>query len=173
MKSFLLASGIAAALGFGILMADVHTDYDHSADFGAFHTYSWLKVDAGDSLWADRIRQAVDSQLSAKRFTQQPSGGDVAVAAIGRTREEQNYTTFYDGLGGGWFWRGLGGGTATTTVSETPVGTLTVDMFDPMTKKLIWRATSTNTLSKNADKNTKTLDNAVADMFKKFPPKGE
>ena len=47
----------AAALlaGMGVLFAMVRTDYDHHADFSRFHTYSWIKVQAGDSLWADRI----------------------------------------------------------------------------------------------------------------------
>jgi Protein of unknown function (DUF3300) len=33
----------------------VTTDYDHSANFSQYKTYSWIKVQAGDSLWADRI----------------------------------------------------------------------------------------------------------------------
>jgi len=173
MKTFFF-SAIVASLGIGFLLADVHTDYDHSADFRSFRTYSWIKVDAGNSLWTERIRQAVDQQMMAKGLTQQQSGGDIAVAAMGRTTERQTYNTFYDGLGGGWFWRGFDPeGMATTSVQETPVGTLSVDMFNPTTKKLIWRATSTKTLSENSDKNTKKLDDAVADMFKKFPPKGE
>jgi len=47
---------------------------------------------------------------------------------------------------------------STTTVQETPVGTLTVDMFDAKSKKLIWRSTSTETLSNKPEKNTKKLD---------------
>jgi hypothetical protein len=173
MKAVLYSFIGFAVLSFGILLADVHTDYSHSTDFSAYKTYSWLKVDAGNSLWVDRIRHAVDAEMSARGLTLQPSGGDVALAAMGRTREEQNYTTFYDGMGGGWFWHGFGDGVATTSVQEVPVGTLTVDMFDSRTKKLIWRGTSTQTLSEKPEKNTKKLDDAIADMFKKFPPQGE
>jgi hypothetical protein len=174
MKHLQHAVAAVAIIGAGIMMADVKTDYNHSTDFHNYRTFSWLKVDASNSLWDDRIKRAVESQLTAKGLTMQPSGGDLVVTAMGRTTEQQNYTTFYDGLGGGWFWRGFGGdGIATTTVQETPVGTLSVDLFDSKTKKLVWRATSTNTLTKNADKNTRKLDDAVKDMFKKFPPKGE
>lgn len=175
MKIFLLATGACAVLGLGVLMAAVKTDYDHSADFAGYHTFSWLKVDAGNSLWTDRIKQAVDRQLAARGWTEQPGGGDVAITAMGRTTEQQTYDTFYDGLGG-WGWRrfgGLGMGETTTTVENTPVGSLNVDMFDARTRKLIWRGSSTETLSGKADKNTEKLDKAVADMFKKFPPKGE
>jgi hypothetical protein len=176
MKTFLFTTGAIAVLGFGILMAEVKTDYDHSADFAGYHTFSWLKVDASNPLWTDRIKQAVGQQLSAKGWTEQPSGGDVSVAAMGRTRQEQTYNTFYDGLGGGWGWRrfgGMGMGEATTTVEDTPVGSLNVDLFDSRTKKLIWRGTASQTLSSKPEKNTEKLDKAVADMFKKFPPKGE
>lgn len=176
MKTLLFTTGAIAVFGFGILMAEVKTDYDHSADFAAYHTFSWLKVDASNTLWTDRIKQAVGQQLSAKGWTEQPSGGDVSVAAMGRTRQEQTYNTFYDGLGGGWGWRrfgGIGMGEATTTVEDTPVGSLNVDLFDSRTRKLIWRGTSTETLSSKPEKNTEKLDKAVADMFKKFPPKGE
>jgi hypothetical protein len=173
MKNVLITTSALALLGFGLLLADVKTDYSHSTDFKAYKTYSWLKVDASNSLWTDRIRKAVDKQLSAKGWTMQTGGADVAVAAIGRTRNEQSYTTFYNGLGGGWAWRGFNNSTATTRVEETPVGTLTVDMFDAKSKQLVWRSIATETLSDKPEKNTKKLDDAVADMFKKFPPKSE
>ncbi len=174
MKRHLFATIALTAAGFGLAMADVHTDYDHAADFRALKTYSWLKVDAGNSLWTDRIRKDVDQQLASKGLTMQPSGGDVRVSALGRVTEQQSYTTFYDGMGGGWGWRGFGDlGFSTTTPEETPVGTLTVDMFNPHTKKLIWRGVSTKTLSGKSEKNEKKLESAVADMFRKFPPKGE
>lgn len=172
MKRFLLMLGIVGLTGFGALMAEVKTDYRHSVDFGKYHTYSWLKVDAGNPLWVDRIRRAVDEELTAKGWSMVPSGGDVSVSAFGSTREQPSMQTFYDGLGGGWGWWGFGDlGESTTTVQNTEVGTLVVDIFDSNTKKLIWRGTATNTLSDHPDKNEKKLEHNVAEMFKKFPPK--
>ena len=172
MKKALWCFGVFTAIGIGLLMADTKVDYSHSTNFASFRTYSWLRVEAGNNLWTDRIRVAVDKELTAKGLTLQPSGGDLGVAAMGRTRQEQTYTTFYDNIGGGWFWRGLGPTTATTTVEETPIGTLTLDMFDASSKKLVWRGVSTKTLSDNPEKNEKKLEDAVNDMIKKFPPKG-
>ena len=57
---------VAAAFAGIIWAASVSTDYDHKADFGRYHTYSWLGVKAGNSLWQDRITSAVDAQLAAK-----------------------------------------------------------------------------------------------------------
>ncbi len=54
---------------------------------------------------------------------------------------------FYDGFGGGWFWRGCGPDLATTPTVTTPVGTLIVDIFDAHTKHLIWRGMAQKTLS--------------------------
>ena len=157
---------VGAAL---LIAADVKTDYSHSTDFGQFHTYSWMNVKAGNSLWMDRIKRDVDAQLATKGWTAVPSGGDAAVSAFGSTREQPTLQTYYDGFGGGWFWRG-GPDFATTTVENTPVGTLVVDIFDARDKKLIWRGTASNVLSDHPEKNEKKLEDSVQDMFKHFPP---
>jgi hypothetical protein len=163
---------LAAATTGAVLLfaADVKTDYSHSVDFGQFHTYSWLKVDAGNPLWVDRIKRDVDAQLNAKGWMQVPSGGDAGVSAFGATHERQTLQTFYDGFGGGWRWGGFGPDLATTTTVNTPVGTLVVDIFDAHNKQLIWRGTSDRTLSDKPEKNEKKLEDSVQSMFKHFPP---
>ena len=148
----------------------VKTDYDHSANFGQYKTYSWEKVQTKDPLLVDRIKSAVNSALTAKGWTEVPSGGDVEVFAIETTRNQQTLDTFYNGFGGGRRW-GFGGyGDATTTVETYKVGTLVVDLFDAKTEKLIWRSSSSDTLSDKADKNTKNLNKGTNKMFQHFPP---
>lgn len=169
MKRHALRVLIPMFAGAFLLLASVKTDYDHSADFSRYKTYSWISARAGNDLWADRIMQDVDGQLAAKGWTKVEAGGDATVSAFGRTRNEQTLETYYTGFPG-WRWRGFGDGAAVTTVENTPVGTLVVDLFDGATKKLIWRASSTDTLSEKPEKNEKKLENAVADMFKHFPP---
>ncbi|MCU1233860.1 MAG: hypothetical protein JWP63_1827 [Candidatus Solibacter sp.] len=159
-------AGMFALLAF----ASVTTDYDHKADFEKYHTYSWIKAKASDPLWEDRIMEAVDKQLTAKGWQKVPSGGDASVVAIGTTRTEPTFTTFYDGMPG-WYWQGFG--TATTTVDYNKVGTLVVDIFDSATKHLIWRGVATDTLSSKPEKNDKKLDEAAKKMFEKFPPKSK
>jgi hypothetical protein len=168
MRKYRLLALAALAIGF-IFAAEIKTDYDHSADFSRYRTYSWIKVDAGNSLWSDRITRDVDAQLAAKGLTRVASGGDLGVSAFGSTHNQQSLETFYTGFGGGWFWRGLGGD-ATTEVISTPVGSLVVDVFDGQTKHLVWRATSSESLTGNPEKNEKKLEHEVVDMFKRFPP---
>jgi len=151
----------------------VKTDYDRSANFAQYKTYSWEQVRTKDALDIDRIKASVNAALTAKGWTQVDSGGDVSIVAMEITRNQQTLNTFYDGFGGGWGWRRFGGGgfgEATTTTETYKVGTLVVDLFDTKTKQLIWRGASSDTLSDNSNKNIKNLDKGVEKMFKQFPP---
>jgi hypothetical protein len=150
----------------------VKTDYDRAADFGRYKTYSWEKVQTQDALWVDRIKSAVNATLSAKGWTEVPSGGDVAVVAMEVTQNHRTLNTFYNGFGGGWRWGG-GFADATTTVDTYKVGTLIVDLFDAKTKKLIWRGSASDTLSNKSDKNIENLDKGVQKMFDHFPPESK
>ena len=151
----------------------VKTDYDRSANFAQYKTYSWAQVKTKDALDVDRIKAAVNAALAAKGWTQVDSGGDVSIVAMEIARNQQTLSTFYDGFGGGWGWRRFGGGgfgEATTTTETYKVGTVVVDLFDTKTKQLIWRGAASDTLSNNSDKNIKNLNKGVEKMFRKFPP---
>jgi hypothetical protein len=157
----------------------VKTDYDHSANFERYHTYSWGAVKA-DPLWVDRIKQAVDTQLQAKGWQLVPSGGDAVVFATGNVKSQKQLQTVYDGFGpgwgAGWGWGGWGWGGpgfATTTETEQPVGNVVIDIFDASTKKLIWRGMSQRDLSNKTSKNIEALNKDVEKMFKDFPPKSK
>ena len=169
---------ICASVGIALLLASasfaqqVKTDYDRSADFSHYKTYSWEKVQTQDPLWAGRIKEAVNSALQAKGLTPVASGGDIAIVAIEMTKNQQTLNTFYDGFGGGWRWGG-GFGNATTTVDNYKVGTLVVDLFDANSKQIIWRGSSSDTLSDKSDKNIKNLDKGVQKMFDHYPPSGK
>jgi len=164
-----LSAGISAA-------QQVKTDYDRAADFAQYKTYSWEHVKTKDPLFVDRIKNAVNATLAARGWTQVETGGDISIVAIQMTSNQQTLNTFYNGFGGGWGWRRFGGGgigEATTTTETYKVGTLVVDLFDAKTKKLLWRGSSSDTLSNNSDKNIKNLDKGVEKMFKQFPPSTE
>jgi len=166
---------IFASIGVTLLLASasfaqqVKTDYDRSTDFSHYKTYSWEKVQTSDPLWVDRIKEAVNSALATKGLTPVASGGDIAIVAIEMTKNQQTLNTFYDGFGGGWRWGG-GFGNATTTVDNYKVGTLIVDLFDANSKQIIWRGSSSDTLSDKSDKNIKNLDKGVQKMFDHYPP---
>ena len=163
---------ICATASFG---QQVKTDYDRSADFTQYKTYSWEQVQTQNPLWADRIKAAVNSALAAKGWTQVQSGGNVSIMAMEMTQSHQTLNTYYDGLGGGWGWGrrfgGIGSGFGETTTTEDTyrVGTLVVDLFDSSSKKLIWRGSLKDVLSDKSDKNIKNLDKGVVKLFNHFP----
>jgi len=167
----LLSAPLAVvALAFA---AEVSVDYNHHADFSRYKTYSWMGVQAGNSLWRDRIMSAVDGQLAAKGMTRVEGRGDIAVSAFGKLTETDTIETFYSGFPG-WDWRGWAGmGTATSTVIPERVGNLMVDVFDGATKQLLWRGAASEVLSSKAEKNEKKMEEAVDKMFKKFPPESK
>jgi Domain of unknown function (DUF4136) len=178
MKSHKILFSVVTLIGMMFLFAgtssahQVKTDYERGANFGQYKTYSWEHVKTEDPLLVDRIKDSVNAALAAKGLTLVDSGGDVSILAIEITRNQQTLSTFYNGFGGGWGWRRFGGGfgEATTTTEIYKVGTLVVDLFDTKTKKLLWRGTSSDTLSNNSNKNIKNLDKGVEKMLKQFPP---
>src|SRR5712664_2548782 len=111
-----LQSKIATSVGLMLLLAcvsfaqHVKTDYDRSANFGQYKTYSWEKVKTQNPLDADRIKSAVNASLGAKGWIMVDSGGDISIVAMEITKNQQTLNTFYDGFGGGWGWRRFGGG---------------------------------------------------------------
>jgi hypothetical protein len=168
---------VLASITCGLLFANasfaqqVKTDYDRNAHFSQYKTYSWEKVQTEDQLWVSRIKDAVNAAMAARGLTPVDSGGDIAIVAIEMSKNQQTLNTFYDGFGGGWGWRRGGGfGDATTTTENYKVGTLIVDLFDAHAKTLIWRGSSSDTLSDKSDKNIKNLDKGVQKMFDHFPP---
>lgn len=166
---FVIACVTAVFMCCLVLVAqDVHTDYSHQLPWGQFHTYSWSRVQTDNPLWTPRIQQAVDTELQKKGWRRVDSGGQVTVSAVGAVRNQKEYETFYNGMGG-WRWGGFGD-EATTTVVNQPIGTLVVDMYDSANKQLIWRGVAADTLSEKPQKNEKKLEKTADKMFKDFPP---
>ena len=168
-RKIFASAGIVLLAATASFAQQVKTDFDRNTDFSQYKTYSWEKVQTQDPLWVDRIKEAVNAALASKGWTQVPSGGNVAIVAVEMTRNQRTLNTFYNGFGGGWRWGG-GFGNATTTVDNYKVGTLVVDLFDANSKKVIWRGSSSDTLSSKSDKNIKALDKGVEKMFDQFPP---
>jgi Domain of unknown function (DUF4136) len=169
-KPIIFAIAIITLMTIPSVAQQVKTDYDRSANFSQYKTYSWTSVKSKDPLLVDRIKGAVNSTLSAKGLTQVESGGDLSINAMEITKNQQTLNTFYDGFGG-WRWGGFGN--TTTTTDTYKVGTLVIDLFDSQSKGLVWRGSASDTLSSNSDKNIKNLNKGVEKMFKHFPPEAK
>jgi hypothetical protein len=170
-KTSMLLIAMIMLMTIPSLAQQIKTDYDRTANFNQYKTYSWSSVKTKDPLLVDRIKSAVNSTLAAKGLTQVDSNGDLSVTAMEITKNQRTLKTFYDGGFGGWRWGGFGD--ATTTAETYKVGTLVVDLFDTQSKGLVFRGSSSDTLSSNSDKNIKNLNKGVEKMFKHFPPEAK
>ena len=167
LTALLLFGGVAFA-------QDVQFDYDRSANFSAYKTYQWVdykRVEIGDQLLDQDIKRAVDEQLAAKGLRRVENGGDLFVgyqAAISQEKQFDGLGWGGPGWGGGWG----GFGEAHVTSSTIDIGKLTIGLFDPATKQLVWRGAAAKTLDikKDPDKNYRTLEKAMAKLFKNYPP---
>lgn len=88
------------AVTTAVFADSVAVDYDHEARFRRVKTYSWSEVHTSDSIWNDRVRHAIDRELTAKGWTEVPRGGDVSIAAIEKTSIHRQFDTYYDGFDG-------------------------------------------------------------------------
>jgi len=101
----------------------------------------------------DRIKSAVNSALAAKGWTEVPSGGDVEVFAIETTQNQQTLDTFYNGFGGGRRWGFAADWRRHHDRRDLQSGNLGSRSLRCKTEKVIWRSSSSDTLS---DKPTRT-----------------
>ncbi len=150
---------------------DIHFNYDRSANFSSYKTYQWVDIPGGvvtDQLMDQNIKQAVDEQLKLKALTRVESNADLFIGYQAAVTQEKS-VSFY-GTGPRWY-----GGTVTGETSTISVGKLVVDLYDPARKQLIWRGDATKTLDpkKDPDKNYRTLQKAMAKLFKNYPPQSK
>jgi hypothetical protein len=178
MKIRILCAFVVATLLFTTsASAILLVDYDRRVNFSKYKTYSWGVVMTGDTMWDQRLKDAVESALAAKGWTQVPSDGDVVVNSLVILRAEHSAQTFgsadfyqtfgWGGFGGGF---GTGFGSATTTTNSYPVGTLLIHLNDGASKALLWRGLADGNVSSKPDKAIKKLNDNVRTMFKDFPP---
>src|ERR1700730_14979608 len=102
---FLMLVTSLLVLVTSVFAEEIRTDYDHHVNFSEYKTYSWAKVETSDSIWDERVKEAVDKELAAKGCTKVPPVGDVSVVPIGTARTKPALRTFYDGFDG-WYWGG-------------------------------------------------------------------
>jgi len=154
-----------------LLAQDVKTNYMPGTDFSKYKTYKWVTIEGGqhpNQIVDAEIKRAVDAQLVAKGLTKTDSDkADVYVGYQVAVDQEKQWNGY--GMGGGMRW----GGMATATSSTINVGTLVLDMYDPIQKKLVWTGNATKTIdpSKSQEKNQQNLDKSMQKLLKNYPPK--
>lgn len=163
-RTFLLLAFCLSASGQKILI-----EYDQAADFARYHTFA---IRAGrlnspnpalnSELVKKRIESDISKYLRARGLEDAGAGrSDLNVRyTLGavRKREVEAYPAG---------WRGWG-----TRVVRVPYteGTLVIDLRDPATRSLVWRAIAREDKG-DASKIEGKLDDMVKKSLEKYPPK--
>ena len=141
----------------------VSVDYDKEADFSKLKTYAWQSGQpALNSLIHKRIVNAIDGQLASKGWTKTESAPNAIVVYYAAVDQQRQFNAW----GSGPRWSGNG------TVKEETIliGQLVVDIYEASTEQLLWRGFASDTATDNPAKNEKKMNQAVAKLFKQFPP---
>jgi hypothetical protein len=162
-----LALGLLIA--FGAFAQKITVEFDQAADFTKYKTFA---IRAGQlnspnpALNSELVKKQIDndieSKLTAKGLTKVTTGAsDLNVRYTLGTRRNVETEAYPAG------WRGLG-----TRIVRVPYaqGTLVIDLRDPTTRSLVWRAIATDEKS-DATKLQGKLDDMVRKSIDKYPPK--
>jgi hypothetical protein len=177
-----LVTCLIAALAIPAMAAaqKVSYDYEKNANFAGFKTYAHKEGTAvGQQLIDDRITAAITAELALKGFSKAETNPDVFVVYHVAFDQEKDISTFSSGYGGGygpygWGWGGgWAGGTTTTQVRDILIGTLVIDIADAKKGELAWRGMGVKEVNTQAkpEKRDKSINSAVAKIFKNYPPK--
>lgn len=178
---------IFLALGLVALMAacspalKVTSDYDQNVNFSQYKTFNFYNLKTSGSvsqLNAERIANAIRAELSAKGLKEVNSNPDLMVNAVTLVKEKQqvNATTNYYGYGGLYrpygYWGGMGMGSGYTTVSTYNYkdGSLTIDIVDTKTNKMVWQGIGNKEIDKSPKDPDAAINEAVKAILAKFPP---
>lgn len=168
MKSLILTLTLILPAAPSALAQKVVVQFDQAADFSRYRTFAIRDGQLNSrnpALNSELVRKQIDADiergLTAKGLTMVAGRADLNVRYhLGAARRAQ-----VEAYPAGW--RGLGTRYVRVPVTE---GTLVIDLRDPSTRSLVWRAIASEEKSDPAKLEGK-LDDMVKKSLKKYPPK--
>lgn len=163
-----LALVMAVACSAVAFAQKVTAEFDESVDFKKFKTFAIREGEIkspspalNSELTKKRIETEIEKALVAKGLTRTTGRADLNVFYnLGSFRGTET-----EAVPAGW----RGRQTRVIKVQNTQ-GTMVIDMRDPSTKSLVWRAVATED-EPNPSKLAEKLDDMVKKAIKEYPPK--
>ena len=149
----------------------VSTDYDRSANFATYKTYSYhqkgldkLKVNDLDK---KRLLTSIDAQMAAKGFTKVNSDADLVVNLLTSTKEQVSVNNNNWGYGPYGYYGGYYGG---NSISSYQAGTIVIDIIDDKKNVLVWQGVGSDLNLSNISAKAERIPKAIEEILTKFPP---
>jgi hypothetical protein len=159
----------------------VHSDYDKTANFTQYKTFSMYKTesmtDAISQLNAQRINDAIRAEMIKKGFQETDANPDLFVNAVAILKDRTSVTASTDfyGYGGAYrpYYWGAGSGYSSTTnynVDHYKDGSLIIDIVEASSKKLLWQGIGNREIDGPVKDADKRIPKGVNTIMATFPP---
>jgi hypothetical protein len=171
----LLAVGACATLRTG-------SDYDRSASFSAYHTFTWLQREhhgTTNPLVVQRAHDEIQAELARKGlvYVSDAATADLVIDFTIGSRERMDVRSYPAPYTGPWVWDTPGWWGYSYWGSELDVrsyreGTLSIDAFDAHTRRPVWHGWATKELSRADIEHSEGPVRAAVDaVLAGFPPR--
>jgi hypothetical protein len=168
---FVVTSVWLTLLGTMALAQAVTYDYDRSANFSTYRTYTWARgTELTDELNHARVVRAIDTALAAKGLEWVEPGVNPDVLVAYHASFDEDFQIIGSVHGSGPF--GLGGDEwGAASVQPVLVGTLVVDISDARTRAIVWRSLASSEIrpTDKPESRDKKIAKATRKMFKNYP----
>ena len=173
-SAMIMLAMVLGLLAVSAAAQSVQSDFDRSFRFSELKSFSFAVQKrgatdplAGDTLNDGRIRNGLESQLTANGFRMESEKADFVIAYYVTTKNKLNVQDFGYGPPR-WF------GSRDIRVNQYSEGTLMVDFIDVKSNQVIWRGRAVGTLEmKGVDKKiSKSVEKLVKQFVKDTQKKG-
>jgi hypothetical protein len=154
----------------------VSADFDRSARFDGYHSYSWMERahdDRHNPLIARFARESIDAELSRKGYVlaADPSTADFEVDFTIGARDRIDVNTYPVSYRRPWVW-GHGYYGSDVDLRQYREGTLAIDIFDARSHQPVWTGRATKEITR-ADqlRSDAPIRAAASAVLAQFPPR--
>jgi len=176
MIRIMFSSLVSIIMFYGCSSISTTSDYDPSADFAGYSTFSLYDGTIEGSelesapLVKKRVQEAIVNEMRKKGFTKADSqNADLIIYTQAGTAEKMNVTDYGYGYGSWWGPYPYG---RNIDVSYYTQGSLIIDLVDNAKDELIWRGIGTAVVQDRGtpEERQKFIDEAVAKILSDYPP---
>jgi hypothetical protein len=182
-----VALGALVLAGCAAPKPTLRSDYDRSADFATYRTYSYVDPVGTDkagysSIITQHFKSAIDNEMSARGYRKVESNPDLLVNFSANATEKVDVRstptpTMGMGVGYGGYYGYRGSMYAawpmyTNDVSTVryQVGTLNVDVVDARRKQLVWEGVAEGKLRKETMQNPEpAIRSVINQLYQTYP----